>query len=214
MPHRPRFQSVSRSIRRSSLRAPALAAIAVLFLAPTCSKKPAAPAAPDAAPRAVAPVVGGESDAADAADATVAAADATAPPVDAAGRVPTAEELEARPCWDGQEWVARPEEPARGDAGKCGVLTAKPPAVEAIPLLGGRLVVRPLEGARDEAAGSSIMGAPEPSAIETRVILEAEGEKLVLMAWELFRSGGDRLDWGVYRDVKTWRTPPGVLSCV
>jgi hypothetical protein len=213
MAQRPSFRSVARAALRSGLSTTSLATIAALLLVAACSKKPGAPAAPDAASRTATPV-------AIAADATVAAADAAAtaevptPAVDVAGRVPTAEELEARPCWNGREWVARPVEPAREETRMCGFLTKKPPAAEPIALLGGRLTVRPLEGSRDEAAGSSIMGAPEPSAIETRVILESDGEKLVLMAWELFRLGGDRLDWGVYRDVRTWRTPPGVRSCV
>ncbi|MBI5491205.1 MAG: hypothetical protein HY905_27990 [Deltaproteobacteria bacterium] len=191
---------------------PALLALAVAFgtaVVSSCAKKGGAPAPPDGTARPAA------SDVPAAADATADdAADAGAAPPDAAGRIPSPEELQARPCWDGADWVVRPETPAADPPARCGGMTAKPLAEVALPLLDGRLEVHPLDGAQLEGAAASVMGAPEPSPIETRVFLEADGEKLVLMAWELFRTAGDRFDLGVHRDVATWRTPPGVLSCV
>lgn len=71
-------------------------------------------------------------------------------------------------------------------------------------LLGGRLQITMPEKARVEARGRSIMAAPEAVSEETRVVLDAGKERLVLMTWELFaRSGGD-LSKAVQADVANW----------
>ena len=54
-------------------------------------------------------------------------------------------------------------------------------ASEPLSLLAARLHLRPLEGARVQARGHSIMSAPEADEAETRIFLEHEGQKLVIM---------------------------------
>lgn len=53
-----------------------------------------------------------------------------------------------------------------------------------LSLLAGRLHMQSLEGARLQARGHSIMAAPEADEVETRVFLEHQGQKLVIMTHE------------------------------
>jgi hypothetical protein len=59
-----------------------------------------------------------------------------------------------------------------------------------LSLLAGRLQIQPLEGARLQARGHSIMAAPEADEVETRVFLEHEGQKLVIMTHESLQLAG------------------------
>jgi hypothetical protein len=63
-------------------------------------------------------------------------------------------------------------------------------ASEPVSLLSARLHVRPLEGARVEARGHSVMSAPQPDETETRIFLEHEGQKLVIMTHESLQLAG------------------------
>jgi hypothetical protein len=60
-------------------------------------------------------------------------------------------------------------------------------------LLNGRLRVRLPAGARNEARGHSIMAAPQSVQQETRLVLDAGRERLVVMSYELFATAGDDL---------------------
>lgn len=59
-----------------------------------------------------------------------------------------------------------------------------------VSLLAGRLHLRPLEGGRLQARGHSIMAAPEADEVETRVFLEHQGQKLVIMTHESLQLAG------------------------
>jgi hypothetical protein len=61
----------------------------------------------------------------------------------------------------------------------------------AIDLLGGRLVVTMPSGAKAESRGHGIMSADAPAENETRVVLDAGEERLVVMANDLFATAGD-----------------------
>ena len=71
-------------------------------------------------------------------------------------------------------------------------------------LLAGRLLIRLPQGTRIEARRRSIMSAPEPTQEETRAVLEAGAEKLVLMAYELFALRGDKLEASVEQALKQY----------
>lgn len=64
-------------------------------------------------------------------------------------------------------------------------------------LLDGRLTIRLPRRARVEPRKSSIMGAPKSSEDETRVVIETGKQKMVLMAFELFATGGADFDRSV-----------------
>jgi hypothetical protein len=66
-----------------------------------------------------------------------------------------------------------------------------------IPLLGGRLSVRMPAAAKAQARGHSIMEAPASNEDETRVMVDAENERLVLMAYELYALSGGNLEKAV-----------------
>ena len=61
----------------------------------------------------------------------------------------------------------------------------------AINLLGGRLVVTMPSEAKVEPRGHGIMSADAPAENETRVVLDAGEERLVVMANDLFATAGD-----------------------
>jgi len=61
----------------------------------------------------------------------------------------------------------------------------------AVELLGGRLVATMPSGAKVEPRGHGIMSADAPAENETRVVLEAGEERLVVMANDLFATAGD-----------------------
>jgi hypothetical protein len=63
-------------------------------------------------------------------------------------------------------------------------------ASEPVSLLAARLHMRPLDGARIQARGHSIMSAPEADEVETRVFLEHEGQKLVIMTHDSLQLAG------------------------
>ncbi len=69
-----------------------------------------------------------------------------------------------------------------------------------IDLLAGRLVIRMPAEARLEARRASIMAAPTAAADESRVVLDAGPERLVLMANELFALAGPRLEETVKKE--------------
>jgi len=79
---------------------------------------------------------------------------------------------------------------------------AKPPgpaglALEATPVevLAGRLTVQVPQGMRLEARQASIMAAPEAGEDESRLVLDHQGVRLVVMVYELYaRVEGDLLD--------------------
>src|SRR5512136_940564 len=76
--------------------------------------------------------------------------------------------------------------------GHTGELGKLPLADRPIQLLGGRLTVRMPAAARVEPRQRSIMSAAESGEEETRVVLDAGPERLVLLASELFaRFEGD-----------------------
>lgn len=61
-----------------------------------------------------------------------------------------------------------------------------------LSLLGDRLTLQPPVGTKLKARGHSVMAAPTPVEEETRLVLDAGAERLVIMSYELFlRSGSD-----------------------
>ncbi len=78
------------------------------------------------------------------------------------------------------------------------------PGKQITELLGGRLQIRMPEKARVEGRPHGIMAAPEAVAEETRVVLDAGDERLVLMAWELFATSGGDLAKAVTAEVAKW----------
>lgn len=68
---------------------------------------------------------------------------------------------------------------------------------EKMEALGGRVLLRLPDGARDEARQSSIMGAPESSDGESRFVITAGDDRMVVMVWELFALAPDDLLAGV-----------------
>jgi hypothetical protein len=67
-----------------------------------------------------------------------------------------------------------------------GRLPLGPPA----SVLDNRLTIRPLAGAIAEPRAWNVMGAPEPERAESRLFLDRDGEKMVIMAHELFVTAG------------------------
>lgn len=96
------------------------------------------------------------------------------------------------------------------DAQTAGALGKLEPAAATTDLLAGRLRVRVPKAARVEPRGHSIMAAPQSVQHETRVMLDAEKERLVIMAVELFETVGADLLAAVRKDVADWPQPPAV----
>lgn len=84
------------------------------------------------------------------------------------------------------------------------------PAATPVELLAGRLRMRVPAGARTEARQRSIMAAPESAQHETRIVLDAGGERLVMMTYELFATAGNDLAAAVRKDLAGGTTPPTV----
>ena len=91
------------------------------------------------------------------------------------------------------------------------LLAQEPPLLEKVELgeapikiLDDRLTLRLPEGARIEARGHNIMAAPEPNARETRVVWTSGDRKMVVMAYELFRTGNKELEAQVRKEVGSW----------
>ncbi len=73
-------------------------------------------------------------------------------------------------------------------------------AEKPVELLGGYLAVRMPKEAKAIARPFPIMGAPEPDEHETRVIVDAGKERMVVLAKEQFALAGDDFE----KEVKTW----------
>lgn len=78
----------------------------------------------------------------------------------------------------------------------------KLPLSENQKLLGDRLTIKMPRGAKIEARGHSIMSAPEAAENETRVVVESDGAKLVLMAYDLHALAGKDFSQNVDRFLK------------
>lgn len=74
------------------------------------------------------------------------------------------------------------------DAGELGKLK---PGSKATPLLAGRLSLKVPDQAEVIARRASIMAAEEATEEETRIVIDAGSERLVIMTWELFSLKGD-----------------------
>ncbi len=77
-------------------------------------------------------------------------------------------------------------------------------AATPIKLLDDRLTLRMPEGSKVEARGHGIMGAPQPNTRETRVVWTSGDRKLVVMAYELFRTAGKDFEAQVRKEVGSW----------
>ncbi|WP_433218163.1 hypothetical protein ACQP00_11720 [Dactylosporangium sp. CS-047395] len=82
-------------------------------------------------------------------------------------------------------------------------------AEQPIALLDGRLTVTLPEGARAEARAQSLMGVATSGQTETRVLYDRDGERLVLLASELFRFVAGDLRAGIDPIARSWELPPG-----
>lgn len=72
-----------------------------------------------------------------------------------------------------------------------GELAKLKPGSKATSLLAGRLTVKVPEQAEVIARRASIMAAEEATEEETRIVIDAGSERLVIMTWELFSLKGD-----------------------
>ncbi len=90
--------------------------------------------------------------------------------------------------------------PAAARAGKLAALKLAPRPLE---LLAGRLSMRMPAGARLEARRASIMAAPQASQDETRVMLDAGPERLVVMVNEVFALAGADFEAAVRKEAAT-----------
>lgn len=94
-----------------------------------------------------------------------------------------------------------------------GALGALALGTERTALLGGRLSVRMPATAKVEQRGRSIMAAPEANEDETRIVLDAGEERLVLMTWELYAlSGGDLVKAARAHVADAWGKKPGTMK--
>ncbi|WP_432988295.1 hypothetical protein [Dactylosporangium sp. CA-233914] len=82
-------------------------------------------------------------------------------------------------------------------------------AQQRVSLLEGRLDLGLPEGARVEARPQSLMGVATAGVTETRVVYDLDGERLVLLATELFRTAPGDLHQSVGRIVEAWELPAG-----
>ncbi|MFI5909249.1 hypothetical protein [Dactylosporangium sp. NPDC051541] len=78
-----------------------------------------------------------------------------------------------------------------------------------VPLLDGRLSVSLPAGARAEARAQSLMGTAASGATETRVLYDLDGERLVLLASELFRVVPGDLRASIDGIAGAWELPAG-----
>ncbi len=78
-----------------------------------------------------------------------------------------------------------------------------------LSLLDGRLSVAPPDGARVEARQQSLMGVATSDRAETRMVYDLDGERLVLLATELFRTVPGDLAAAVGAVAATWPLPAG-----
>lgn len=83
-------------------------------------------------------------------------------------------------------------------------IARKPLSATPTSLLNGRLTIRVPEGAKIEARDVSVMAAPEADEDETRVVLNAGGERLVIMVHELFGLASDDFERDVRVTVAGW----------
>jgi hypothetical protein len=72
-------------------------------------------------------------------------------------------------------------------------------------LLGGRLSLKMPAAAKMERRGHGVMAAPEANEDETRIVVDAGNERLVLMTYELYALSGGDLEKAVRADIAdTW----------
>jgi len=83
---------------------------------------------------------------------------------------------------------------------------------ERLSLLAGRLSIQMPPKARIEARSRSIMAAAEPTAEETRVVVEAGNEKLVLMTYELFAQAGADFEAAAKKDLHRFGNPAPTMA--
>lgn len=84
---------------------------------------------------------------------------------------------------------------------------------ERTALLGGRLSVKMPATAKVAPRGRNIMAAPEANEDETRIVLDAGEERLVLMTWELYAlSGGDLEKAARVHLADAWGKKPGTVK--
>ncbi len=89
-------------------------------------------------------------------------------------------------------------------------LLDRPLTDEHLVLLNDRLRIRMPEGSRLEPRSISIMAADEAIESESRVVLESGGDKLVLMAHEMFAQAGTDMEKQVHQELQEWeRTGKG-----
>jgi hypothetical protein len=100
---------------------------------------------------------------------------------------------------------ASPGEARIPDESSVGRLAKLALSNEPTSLLAGRLTLKMPAAAKVEPRRRSIMAAPESSEEETRVVLDAKKERLVLMAGELYALMGDDFEKAVRAEVaKSW----------
>ncbi|HKB15061.1 MAG TPA: hypothetical protein VKF62_03300 [Planctomycetota bacterium] len=80
-------------------------------------------------------------------------------------------------------------------------------APEPSDLLAGRLTVRVPPGAGTSPRRAGVMSAPTGAEDETRILIDAETERLVLLANELFCTAGPDFDGVVSRATEGWTAP-------
>jgi hypothetical protein len=95
--------------------------------------------------------------------------------------------------------------PAAAHAGGLASLKAIPNAID---LLAGRLTIRMPAAARLEARRASIMAAPNAAQDESRVVLDAGGERMVVMAYELFALAGPKFEAALKKEGLGPKGPP------
>jgi hypothetical protein len=78
-----------------------------------------------------------------------------------------------------------------------------------LSLLDGRLSVAPPDGARAEVRPQSLMGVAASARTETRVVYDLDGERLVLLATELFQTVSGDLGSAVGAVAASWPLPAG-----
>ncbi|MCI0588369.1 MAG: hypothetical protein L0323_16180 [Planctomycetes bacterium] len=80
-------------------------------------------------------------------------------------------------------------------------------APEPSDLLAGRLTVRVPPGARTNPRRAGVMSAPAGAEEETRILIDAGTERLVLLTSELFCTAGEGFDVALSRAIAGWTTP-------
>ena len=79
-----------------------------------------------------------------------------------------------------------------------------PLRAEATPLLAGHLTARFPASAAVKPRGHSIMAAGKPSTEETRVVVDLDSQRLVVMTYEVFATAGGQFEAAVRKDVKNF----------